>query len=203
MEYLTNSFIIDVLITTVGILGTLSFLVDVPFPPKYTWFVTFLIFTVYGLLHTLYEIGGRYIVLYPVLFILTTVVQTTGVIALCISVYSEVNDNKISSHWYAIPTGCAPLAMITQYIPSHIVQAFFVGVTVLYLLIQQEKKNIIVGLSLILIGSSHWIAVKTDGMFLNLSFYHISNICILVAYTMILLQSNPRFKGVLGKSKKM
>jgi hypothetical protein len=94
------TFVVNVIFTVVALLGLVLTVKDFPFPQKFTWFVSFFVFFTYGLLHTLYELGGRYIVLFPALFVITSVVQTTGILALCISIYSHVNENKISAHWY-------------------------------------------------------------------------------------------------------
>jgi uncharacterized membrane protein len=53
-----------------------------------------------GICNSLYQLGGQYVVLLPVSYILRAVADTTGIIALLVAIWSRINDGKISAHWY-------------------------------------------------------------------------------------------------------
>jgi hypothetical protein len=181
------TFVVNVIFTVVALLGLVLTVKDFPFPQKFTWFVSFFVFFTYGLLHTLYELGGRYIVLFPALFVITSVVQTTGILALCISIYSHVNENKISAHWYSLPTGASPLTMLTQYVPSHIIQVSIVALFAGYFAMSHLEKGKFYILGLVLIAGSHFVGTKLDG-FQGLDFYNVQNILMILGLSLIIVK---------------
>eukprot|EP01080_Neovahlkampfia_damariscottae_P008598 gene8598-423_t len=154
---------INVIFTLVALSGVLLTVKLFPFPQKFTWVLSFFIFFVYGLLHSLYEFGGRFIVLFPALYIITTVVQTTGILALCISIYSHLNDNNISAHWYSIPTGASPISMASQYVPGHLIQVAIVSIAVTFFGLKHFEKGKFFIVGLILFAVSHFVGTKLDG----------------------------------------
>jgi peptidoglycan/LPS O-acetylase OafA/YrhL len=59
----------------------------------------------------------------------------TATIGLVVGAYSSVHSGSVSSHWYSLPTGCAPIAMLAQYVPSYVLQLVFIGAFIAYALI--------------------------------------------------------------------
>jgi hypothetical protein len=181
------TFVVNVIFTIVASLGIILTIKDFPFPQKFTWFVSFIIFFTYGLSHTLYELGGRYLILFPALFVITSILQTTGILALCISIYSHLNENKISAHWYSLPTGASPLTMLTQYVPSHIIQVSIVALFATYFAVSHLEKGKFYILGLTLIAGSHFVGTKLDG-FQGLDFYNIQNILMILGMALIIVK---------------
>eukprot|EP00121_Abeoforma_whisleri_P001975 Awhi_evm1s1770 len=95
----------------------------VSFPEKWVWIVFFATILADLGCNALYDQGGYFMALYPVLFWTPVVYKTTGSIALAIALYSRANDMSISAHWYSIPTGCTFLSQLSAYIPAYYVQS--------------------------------------------------------------------------------
>lgn len=113
------------------------------------------VLTAHGLANALYQHGGMFIVLLPVLYPLQAAVETTATLGLVIAAYSALHKNEISSHWYSLPTGianfvyftytclkmqhpigCTPITMLAQYFPTYYIQIAFVGLFLAYVLIK-------------------------------------------------------------------
>jgi hypothetical protein len=133
-----------------GIAGLVQTGLKVPFPQKWVWFVGFGILAANGICNALYQHGGIFIVLLPVLYPLQSAIETTATLGLVIGAYSALNKNEISSHWYSLPTGfnithiatsrdivfagCTPITMLAQYFPTYYVQIAFVALFAGYVL---------------------------------------------------------------------
>src|SRR5690554_1071384 len=89
--------------------------------------------TLYGLLNVLYQTGGQFTLLFPVLFWVKVVLQTTGALAFVIACYSYTHKAQISAHWYSLPTGSSSIALITQYVPATYLALFYSLSFLLYL----------------------------------------------------------------------
>lgn len=68
MAQITISFILYILLTLSGLFGLFQTITKISFPQKWVWFVGFSIITITGLLNSLYQYGGVYIILLPVLY---------------------------------------------------------------------------------------------------------------------------------------
>lgn len=105
----------------------------VPFPSKWPWVLGSAMVFLYSLACLLYTTGGRWTMLLPVFFPARVAIQTTGTLALAVAAYGAIEGpDKISAQWYALPTGCAPLAMVYQYVPPVYIQAVFAGAILAY-----------------------------------------------------------------------
>jgi hypothetical protein len=113
-------------------------LIKVELPEKWVWFVGFGLLFAHTLANALYQYGGIYVVLMPVLPILSNAFMTTGTLAVAIGAYSSVHKAAISAHWYSLPTGCAPIAMLAQYVPSFYFQLAFLGLIIAYILVKAK-----------------------------------------------------------------
>jgi len=120
------------ILAIVSLVSTGLAALHVPLPEKFLWLLGFGLIALYSLACFLYSLGGIYMILLPALFWLKSVQETTGALALVIASYSTLNKQQISSHWYSLPTGCAPLAMISQYIPSQMIQVVLFSSFLLY-----------------------------------------------------------------------
>eukprot|EP00457_Paulinella_chromatophora_P009009 gb/GEZN01009060.1/.p1 GENE.gb/GEZN01009060.1/~~gb/GEZN01009060.1/.p1 ORF type:complete len:213 (+),score=23.96 gb/GEZN01009060.1/:79-717(+) len=90
----------------------------VPFPEKISWLVGVGSCACYAVINLCYGFGGRYLLLFPALFWIQATMETVGALAICVAIYSSVNKADISPHWYSLPTGCTPLTILSQYVPS-------------------------------------------------------------------------------------
>jgi len=104
----------------VSSVGSLAIaLTKVPLPEKFTWSVGLGSVAVYGLCNFFYSLGGRWLLLLPIIYWLPIIMYTTGALALSISCYSTVNRANISAHWYSLPTGFSFTAVLINYIPAY------------------------------------------------------------------------------------
>ena len=111
----------------------------VPLPEKWVWFVGFGLLFVHALCNALYQYGGKFVILLPALPILSNALMTTGSLAMAVGAYSSINKASISAHWYSLPTGCAPIAMLAQYVPSFYFQLSFLGIAIVFILLKAKK----------------------------------------------------------------
>lgn len=109
-----------------------------PFPQKWVWMVGFGIISLHGVCNILYQVGGKFIILMPVLSPLQAAVETTATLALVVGAYSARNRDLISSHWYSLPTGCTPIAMLGQYFPTYYVQCGFIVIFLAYVIVKDR-----------------------------------------------------------------
>eukprot|EP00298_Acanthocystis_sp_HF-20_P026843 c4675_g1_i1.p1 GENE.c4675_g1_i1~~c4675_g1_i1.p1 ORF type:complete len:201 (+),score=62.18 c4675_g1_i1:54-656(+) len=122
------SFLLSTVFALASTFAWIRTSLKVPLPEKWTWFIGLGLVALYAIATALYATGGKYTALIVVLFPLQSTLETTGALALAIASYSSLHDAKISSHWFSLPTGCAPLAMASQYVPSYYIQlAIFVS----------------------------------------------------------------------------
>jgi len=132
--------VVSWLLTLVGF-GSLAFTVKhVAFPAKFVWIIAFGLLGVEGLVSALYQLGGSLIVLLPVTIIIKSIVDVTGMLALLVGAYSAVHQNTgVSPHIYSLPTGCAPLAQLSQWVPSHWIAAAMLLPFLLYSITKAPK----------------------------------------------------------------
>lgn len=128
--------------------------VKIPFPQKWVWTVGFGILFANGLLNFLYQLGGKYVVVLPVLYPLQSAFDTTGTLGLIIGAYSGLHGNTVSSHWYSLPTGCAPLAMVAQYVPTLYMHMTICAVFLAYVFASNAKQKSWVLPTLFLVASA-------------------------------------------------
>lgn len=93
-------------------------------------------------------------ILLPVLPILSNALQTTGTLALLVGAYSAINKASISAHWYSLPTGSAPMAMLAQYMPTFYFQIGLTAIFLAYVFVKQpEGKTWVVPFGLLVAAS--------------------------------------------------
>eukprot|EP00823_Brevimastigomonas_motovehiculus_P006754 TRINITY_DN5680_c0_g1_i1.p1 TRINITY_DN5680_c0_g1~~TRINITY_DN5680_c0_g1_i1.p1 ORF type:complete len:198 (-),score=45.42 TRINITY_DN5680_c0_g1_i1:144-737(-) len=112
--------------------------VRVPWPQKWVWLVGTFILFIDALANLLYQFGGKFVILLPLLYPIKAAIETTGTLGLVIGAFSAVNHNTISSHFYSLPTGCTPLTMLAAYIPTCYFQFGFIALFAVYLAIKQR-----------------------------------------------------------------
>eukprot|EP00727_Mastigamoeba_balamuthi_P007340 m51a1_g3226 hypothetical protein (192) ;mRNA; f:87705-88427 len=129
-----SDFAVAVVLACASLLGVGCAATRVPFPEKATWLVFFLVSLANGLCHALYQWGGYFVLLFPALFWIQVVQETTGSLALSVSLYSRANQAKISAHWYSLPTGSSSLAMLCKYFPAKWLQVAYLVPVIAYVL---------------------------------------------------------------------
>jgi hypothetical protein len=53
-----------------------------------------------------------------------------------VGAYSSIHKDSVSSHWYSLPTGCAPVGMLAQYFPAYYIQIAFIATFVAYVMVK-------------------------------------------------------------------
>eukprot|EP01113_Clastostelium_recurvatum_P011948 TRINITY_DN16153_c0_g1_i2.p1 TRINITY_DN16153_c0_g1~~TRINITY_DN16153_c0_g1_i2.p1 ORF type:complete len:211 (-),score=8.00 TRINITY_DN16153_c0_g1_i2:46-678(-) len=133
-------FLIQACAAACACLSLILLVIKVPFPEKFVWGVGVGIHALHAVLSTLYSTGSTYNMLFPILFWSQALQDTTGALALAIACYSFINKQRISAHWYSLPTGCSWLAMLSQYIlPPHI-KLGCICVTLVYILYANQSE---------------------------------------------------------------
>ncbi|GAB5373490.1 hypothetical protein AAMO2058_001756300 [Amorphochlora amoebiformis] len=142
-----------ILLLSVASTGLVRAILKIPLPEKWPWVVFYGLLTLDGLGNALYQYGGRYVVLLPFLFPLRSAVCVTGTIGLGIAVYSSVHKAQINPHWYSLPTGCAPVAMLAQYISPVYFQGFILAITMGFLAFKKIGKEYLLGMLVYSLGA--------------------------------------------------
>mmetsp|Transcript_7316 Transcript_7316/g.12277 ORF Transcript_7316/g.12277 Transcript_7316/m.12277 type:complete len:200 (-) Transcript_7316:186-785(-) len=133
------ALLVYVVFTATAAFGLVSTAIKSPFPQKWVWVLGFGILTANALCNALYQHGGMFVALLPMLYPLMAALETTATLALVVGAYSSLHKDSISSHWYSLPTGCAPITMLAQYFPSYYIQVAFVTVFLAYVLVKERS----------------------------------------------------------------
>lgn len=136
------SLIVAAVFGAVGLFGLAQAVLKIPMPQKSVWTLGFGILAANGVCNALYQYGGVYIILMPALIPLQAATETTATLALLIGAYSAMNKDVVSSHWYSLPTGCAPIGMLAQYFPTYYLQAGFFAIFMTYVLLKNRSGKV-------------------------------------------------------------